>query len=181
MTTIPPEPRPSAGEVADEKARLPPPAVKAIKLSNPAQMEIIRAVTSRGAMIRTRAWGGSMFPFIRSGDVLTIAPVGDARLRPGDVAAARVAGSGRLAVHRIVASRGRAYLFRGDNSSEADRWIPVADVLGVVVRVERRGRRVRLGLGPDRFLIAFLNRIGLLNRLTAASGFLVRFARNELS
>jgi len=145
-------------------------------------MEIIRAVTARGAMIRTRAWGGSMFPFIRSGDVLTIAPVGDARLRPGDVAAARVAGSGRLAVHRIVASRGPAYLFRGDNSSEADGWIPVADVLGVVVRVERRGgRRVRFGLGPERFLIALFGRIGLLNRLTAASGFLVRFARNELS
>ncbi|MCL4531757.1 MAG: hypothetical protein M1582_00955, partial [Actinobacteria bacterium] len=71
--------------------------------------------------------------------------------------------TGKVVVHRIVARRGDAWLTKGDNSSEeGDGLFSRGDLLGKVTSVERAGKRVRLGLGSERGLVALLSRSGLL-------------------
>jgi hypothetical protein len=113
-----------------------------------------------------------MAPFIRNGDVVTISPLRDRRIRLGEVVA--FVGRARgLVVHRVTAQRSGCYEIRADSLAgpgdvEAVDIVPAADVLGTVSRVERNARRVRLGLGRERVLVAVLSRLGLLRPLVAA-------------
>ena len=105
-----------------------------------------------------------MAPFIRDGDVITLAPLDPKdRLRLGEVVAFQHPQSGKLVVHRVVARQQRAVLIRGDAVDGcSDGLIPMDSVLGRLVKVERGGRRVSLGTGPERMLIAALSRPQLL-------------------
>jgi hypothetical protein len=116
-----------------------------------------------GTPVRLEVTGHSMTPFIRSGDVVTIEPLSGHHPALGEVVA--LAPGGRLLVHRLVGwDRGRA-LCRGDVAAGADPPVSPDDLLGRVTRVERGGRRVRLGLGIERLPIAWLSRVGLLRAL----------------
>jgi len=116
-----------------------------------------------GTPVRLEVTGHSMSPFIRSGDVVTIEPLSGRRPALGDVVA--LTPGGRLLVHRLVGwDRGQA-LCRGDAAAGADPLASPDDLLGRVTRVERVGRRVRLGLGIERLPIAWLSRVGLLRGL----------------
>lgn len=101
-----------------------------------------------------------MSPFILDGDVLAIEPVASHRLRIGDVVA--FVRLGRPTVHRIVAKAGNDYLVAGDGYSGLAETVSPGNIVGRVVGIERRGRNVRLGLGPERMIIALLSRRGLL-------------------
>ena len=71
--------------------------------------------------------------------------------------------SGRPMIHRVIGRQRAAFLIQGDNAAgEPDGWVLPQDILGCVTRVERNGRRVFLGLGPERSLIAILARNGWL-------------------
>jgi len=62
-----------------------------------------------------------------------------------------------------VVWKGRdAYIVKGENTLESDGLIKKENILGVVTKVERKGKKVFLGLGPERFLIALLTRKNLL-------------------
>ena len=137
-----------------------------------------------------------MSPFIRDGDVITIAPVqppdpnphvpapslsagnvSDARnCEVGRVVAFVSAPGRRLVVHRIVGRRESGFLIQGDNLSG-----PVVDtirsdrILGRVVRIERGRKRVWLGLGPERYAIAVLSRAGMLLPILLPAGLVARF------
>jgi len=122
----------------------------------------MRAVLAKGASFRFRARGWSMVPFIRDGDVITIAPL---RGMPavGQVVAFTRPGSGDPVVHRAIARHGAALLIQGDGvPGSADGIIPRESLLGRVTRVERGGKRVWIGLGPERYPIAWLSRARLL-------------------
>ena len=116
-----------------------------------------------GTTVRMEVTGHSMSPFIRSGDVVTIEPLLGRRPALGEVVA--LAPGGRLRVHRLVGWDRRQALFRGDVAAGADPVASPDDLLGRVTRVERGGRRVRLGLGIERLPIAWLSRVGLLRAL----------------
>jgi len=131
-------------------------------LSGPALVQILRAVLGKGAPVRFKAKGFSMSPFIRNEDVVTLSPLQEASPVKGDVIAFVLQGSDKLCVHRVVGKKGDWYMTKGDNSSEADESVQRENMLGFVTRVERNGKEVFLGLGPERFLIAFLGRRGLL-------------------
>ena len=148
----------------------------AYALSGGGLLELMSATLRRGACFRFTARGFSMDPFVRDGDVLTVAP---ARGRPalGRVVAVRDPVTGRLVVHRVVARGPGGVLVRGDGAGQADGVAGPGDVLGQVVAVERRGRRVRLGCGPERRAVSALSRAGLLVPLVAAA----RRARRALS
>lgn len=125
-----------------------------------------------------------MFPFIKDGDVITIAP-----LRPGAEPCVRTCGIGhvvafinpmnqRLVVHRIIGRHKSGFLIMGDNTQR-----PVAEmverdgILGRVVRIERGQHRVWLGLGPERYAIAVLSRAGMLLPVIARAEVLTRLLR----
>jgi hypothetical protein len=127
-------------------------------------MELLRAVTERGAPLRTRVRGFSMAPFIRDGDVVTIAPMPGGAPRAGEVVAFVHPETGRLAIHRVIARVGAGWLVRGDNSPQADGVVRRENIFGVVTRVERSGRGVPVGLGAEARLIAWLQRAQMLQR-----------------
>ena len=129
-----------------------------LRLSNLGQLELLRAVNARGLPLRTVARGFSMHPFIRDQDVLTIAPFHDRAPRMGDVAAFILPQTGRLAIHRIVGRTAAGWRLKGDNCLQADGVVARENIIGRVTRIERHGRDVRFGLGPEGRWIAFFNR-----------------------
>ncbi len=141
-------------------------AQTAYSLSGSGLLDLMAATLERGASFRFTARGCSMDPFMRDGDVLLVGPL---RRKPelGRVVAVRDSVSGRLVVHRVVARTRGGVLVRGDGAGRADGEATPGDVLGVVGGVERRGRRVHLGQGPERVPIALLSRAGLLVPLVA--------------
>jgi hypothetical protein len=68
----------------------------------------------------------------------------------------------KLLIHRVVWKSGDTYLLKGEGALEPDGLIKKENVLGLVTKVERKGKRIFLGLGPERFLIAILTRKNLL-------------------
>jgi hypothetical protein len=67
----------------------------------------------------------------------------------------------------VVARQEQAVFIQGDNLGNngpvyADGIIPQANLLGKVTRIERNGKKVWLGLGPERRVIAWLSRTMLL-------------------
>ena len=119
-------------------------------------------VFARGGSFRFTARGHSMHPFIRNGDVVTVSPLGARSPVAGDVVAFQHAGRSGLVLHRVRSRQGDRYLAQGDNCRDPDGPIPGRDLLGVVTAVERAGRPIRLGLGPERRLLALLARLGVL-------------------
>jgi SOS-response transcriptional repressor LexA len=129
-------------------------------------IDIMREVFGRGADFRFRARGLSMSPFIKDGDLILVSPVSKVKPSLGMVVAFVQPVSGILIVHRVVGRKGTAFLIQGDNTGgKPDGLFQPQDILGCVTGVERNGRRVVLGLGPERFLIATLSRSGLLRGL----------------
>ena len=117
---------------------------------------LLEGVIGRGLPFRFRATGSSMAPFIRDGDIVTVSPIKDRPPRPGDVVAFARPGSQKLIVHRVVRRQEAGWLIKGDSCAVAEGPIPKENVLGRVTRVERDGRRVLVGLGPERLLIPWL-------------------------
>ncbi|MFA4992264.1 MAG: S24/S26 family peptidase, partial [Candidatus Omnitrophota bacterium] len=131
---------------------------------------LLGAILTRKAEVRFKANGFSMSPFIKDGDIITVSPLNDLSPRVGDIVAFNNEKTCKLAVHRIVARKtgdGVPYFFiKGDNVARgAFEGGPLKNILGRVTRIERRGRRVSAGLGPERRLIAFLSRTRILSVL----------------
>lgn len=129
-----------------------------LPLSNASLLALARSVLERGFALRFQAKGASMAPFIRDGDILTLAPGGTGGPRPGDIAAFVHPSDGKLCVHRVVALRGGKALIKGDNVSEPDCALPAGGILGYVRRLERNGRKVRFGIFVGAPLVARLSR-----------------------
>jgi hypothetical protein len=136
-----------------------------LSLPGPALPDLLQAVVGKGADFRFQARGFSMFPFIRDGDIISLSLCRDPSPRLGEVVAFLRPETERLLVHRVVGKIGDSWMIKGDNGSKMDCLVPRANILGCVTRVEREGRRIRLGLGPERHLIAFLSARGLLPSL----------------
>ena len=147
-----------------------------LSLSGPALVELIRAVLDKGMSFRFRAKGFSMSPFIKDGDVVAVSPLHGILPSVGNIIAVIHPGTGRLVVHRLVGKRGYSFLIKGDNNPDTDRPVFKTDILGCVKSVEREGKKVFIGLGPERFLIAFLTRMKLFILVLSV----LRFVRNIL-
>ncbi|MFO7685072.1 MAG: S24/S26 family peptidase [Desulfobacterales bacterium] len=120
-----------------------------LSLSAPVVMELIEAVHEKGAAFRFQAKGSSMGPAIRDGDMITVSPLKDIRPRRGDVLAFRHPGRPQLLVHRVLHTHARdmRYFIKGDNCPTADGWVPAENILGLISKVERRGKSI---FWPDR-------------------------------
>ena len=133
-----------------------------LPLSDAALVDLLNGVVEKRRRIRFQATGHSMSPFIKDGDVLTIAPLMHGSARQGDVVAYVHPNTEKFLVHRVVGKVGEFYFVRGDNAAECDDFVPEKDLLGSVTKVERNGKNVFLGIGPEKLLISFLTRRGLL-------------------
>mgnify|MGYP002390742108 FL=1 len=128
-------------------------------LSGRLLLELMREVLARGLPFRFCARGWSMAPFIRNGDVITVAPLQGTLPGIGRVVAFVRPGTQTLVVHRVVGRRRAAILIQGDNiTTQPDGLISALNLLGQVTHIERNGKAVWLGLGPERVLIACFSR-----------------------
>ena len=141
-------------------------ANEARSLSNQALTDILSAVTKKGASVRFQAKGFSMSPFIRDGDVLTLSPLRNHLPQIGDTVAFISPATESLLIHRVIGKRGGPrFLLKGDNLPEDDGLVPLMNIVAHVLRVERKGKETSFGLGPEKVLIALLNRARLLTPL----------------
>jgi hypothetical protein len=95
--------------------------------------------------LRLRAYGSSMLPTIRPGDVLQF-EVCTADPTRGDVVLFR-SGS-RLFVHRIVARTKNGFITQGDGLIRPDPLVDAPDVLGRMVGHYRRGKALSPRIPP---------------------------------
>lgn len=165
-------PQPSEAAVARQPS-------EEIPLSGPALADLLQAVMKESISFTFRVSGTSMFPFIRVGDVVTVSPQRGRAPQSGDVVLRLAADGQQVLVHRVIGTSGRACLTRGDASPTADGLVAVENVLGRIVALERRGRVVLSGLGPERYLIAATSRSVILRLALAAEARLIRFVRGS--
>jgi len=120
---------------------------------------VLADVLAAGRLFRFTARGGSMVPFIRDGDVLTVAPLDSTAPAPGDVVACsdpdRAAG---VVVHRVVRASAAGYVLQGDALDDNDGEFEPGQILGLVREITRSGRTTTRGLGASGSLIAFAKR-----------------------
>jgi len=100
----------------------------------------------KGTIVRFLAEGGSMYPTIRDGEAITVAPVATGDVVRGDVLLCRH--GTRVLAHRVVGvtTRGgeRVFELRGDAKLGSDAPVAAAAVVGKVVGVRRNGRVIAL-------------------------------------
>ncbi len=103
---------------------------------------IAYGVLGRGRILRFKAKGGSMSPFIRNGDVLEVVPF-KGKINIGDVVLCR-SSYGNPVVHRVIHRNTESIITKGDSVPGSDQSILSKQVLGRVVTVEKNGRYIRL-------------------------------------
>lgn len=120
---------------------------------------LLESVFAQGAVFRFKAGGRSMHPWIRNGDILTLAPIGRKGPASGDVMAAIVHNTENFVVHRVIAIFTSGFLLKGDSLKQVDGVFPSHKLLGRVIMVHRNGKRIRLGLGPEKKILAWISRL----------------------
>ena len=115
---------------------------------NPLASPLLASLLRDGFEVQLEVTGSSMYPRIRSGDLVRVQPIAGIRsakgLSPGQIILFNNR-AGDLCLHRVVAvSRGRVET-QGDSVSERDGSVPNSAVLGVAVAVRsQRGVWQRL-------------------------------------
>ncbi|MGB3905130.1 MAG: signal peptidase I [Anaerolineae bacterium] len=124
-----------------------------IRCRGPHFFQLATGILAGGNVLRFRAHGGSMYPFVRDGDVVEVKPVQASAVGLGDVVLCGY-GEDRLVVHRVIRvnrENGRVVLaIKGDSARHPDRPIYPEQVLGQVIAIERGGRKLPLDGGLRR-------------------------------
>ncbi len=131
-----------------------------LSFSSASLIELIKSAFAKNYSFRFKVTGYSMSPFIKDSDIVTISSLSPAAL--GKVAAFIHPNNKKLIIHRIIGQDNGYFVLKGDRIAEIDGLIPRENILGCVIRIERNNRDARLGMGAERFLIAFLSRNGFL-------------------
>lgn len=125
-------------------------------------IELIKFAFAKDALFRFKVKGFSMSPFIRDGDIVKLSPVSHYPISFGRSVACVCPAHNRLMIHRVISKKKEHYLIKGDNCFAPDGLMSKEDILGCVIGIERKNKPVFFGLGPERIIIAFLSRKGLL-------------------
>jgi signal peptidase I len=114
-------------------------------------LTLCQEVLGKGSTLRFRALGGSMFPFIRPGDIITAKSI-----PPDDLTVGQVLfyyKDGNFFVHRLKERISNSLIkTRGDNLRFNDNFITPSEVLGKIVMIERKGKRIDMESGLMRLV-----------------------------
>ena len=117
-----------------------------------------------GQRMRFRPLGGSMIPFIRREDIVSISPGPGCRL--GDVVLWQAGEN--LVLHRVVAKRKGRIITKGDSLSHLDAPVAPKQIRGRAILLERGGRVRRPNTFRQRWLgLAFSLTVPLIPGLMA--------------
>lgn len=118
-------------------------------------LRLATEILTRGEVLRFRARGGSMYPWIKSGDLVEVEPIQASGVRLGDSVLCRH-GENRAIVHRVISigtQQGVTVLTtKGDSARLPDRPVLPEQVLGRVVAIHKGATRVQVGRGWGRLL-----------------------------
>jgi signal peptidase I len=127
-------------------------------IDNSDLLNLCQEVLAKGGTFQFRAFGGSMFPFIRPGDLLTTKAVDPTDLSIGEVLLYQR--EGRSFVHRLVKKKiingTHLFITHGDHLTSSDPAIPGFQILGKVICIERSGRTIHLDTPFQRMWGRFL-------------------------
>ncbi|HLG16696.1 MAG TPA: signal peptidase I [Blastocatellia bacterium] len=136
-----------------------------VSLETPDFLEHARRLLASNIHLEIRMSGSSMQPAIVDGDVITIEPVSDTPIRPGDVVlyASR---RDTAVIHRVIrierSEAERLVITRGDAAFQNDPPIPLSKIMGRVQLVERGGEAVEIRRPKSKLALALL---GFIRRL----------------
>ncbi len=141
----------------------------AARPAGPDLASIAREVFSKGGGFSFQATGASMAPTIRSGEPVLVESFEFDRLRPGDIVMA--SSHGLVIVHRVIgrtlAGGEPAVITMGDNSVATDPPLIADKIIGLVISVISRGRKVNL---RRRLYMAGGRLLALVGRRLAKAG-----------
>jgi signal peptidase I len=110
-------------------------------------LELSQRLLDRGALLRFQAHGRSMYPFIKHGDIIVIEPRNGSTVSTGDIIFYRKQ-DGSTTAHRLVKVSCRkdktVLLTKGDALKYTDLPVSPAQVMGRVILIEGRGRKLKL-------------------------------------
>lgn len=112
---------------------------------------LISECLTHGRAVRFRAPGRSMHPTIRENEAVIVASVSASALAIGDIVLCR--SGDKITAHRLIridhesgnaptAERRLRFIMRGDACSDSDPPAGPEQLLGKVLAVERKGRRI---------------------------------------
>ena len=106
----------------------------------------IEEIIEKDGMYVSSVSGYSMSPMLKDKrDTVVIVPV-NGKIRKGDVVL--YCHGGRYILHRVVKIKGESYVMCGDNRVELERDILPSEIIGVLSRVYRGDKEIKLsGLG----------------------------------
>jgi hypothetical protein len=121
------------------------------RIDNSELLTLCQEVLGKGSYLRFRALGGSMFPFIRPGDIITAKSI-----PPDDLTVGQVLfyyKDGNFFAHRLKEKSGNSLMItRGDNLPSSDNFIRRSEVLGKIVMIERKGKKIDMESGLMRLV-----------------------------
>lgn len=98
--------------------------------------ELARATLAQAGTVQVRVTGGSMGPWIRSGDVVELEPALPGGVRRGEVLVFER--NGKLIAHRAVRRTTSGWITRGDALDAPDALVSDAAVVGRVIGLHLR-------------------------------------------
>lgn len=114
--------------------------------------------------VRIQLSGNSMFPLIRyRRDYVTIVPL-VAPPVAGDIVLFHDPPRNRYVMHRVWQVKGDNALTWGDNCLGVDGWIPMKEIWGKALQVERGGRTIRMNARRGMLWASFWHRAGRVYR-----------------
>jgi signal peptidase I len=134
-------------------------------LDGRACVDVMRSALGKNVSLRLQVKGFSMSPFIQDGDIITLSPLPEGRIGLGQSIAFMRSFDKKLVIHRLVRICKRPqvrYVTKGDSADRSDCPISRADMLAFVLKVERGGRTILFGTGPERRVIACASRLNIL-------------------
>jgi len=125
-----------------------------VDLGMPDFLEQARQLLSKSVPIEIKMSGSTMSPVIEDGDVITIEPIQENSLRPGDIILYNSLRDTAV-IHRVVRvekgeSADRSIVTRGDAASQNDLAVAFHRVLGRVKRIERAGEQISVAKSSNK-------------------------------
>jgi len=130
-----------------------------VDLGMPDFLEQARQLLSKNVPIEIKMSGSTMSPVIEDGDLITVEPIQETALRPGDIILYNSLRDTAV-IHRVVRvekgeSADRSIITRGDAANQNDLAVPVHRVLGRVKLIERAGEQISVTRSTNKIRATF--------------------------
>jgi len=122
--------------------------------------EAIETSLQSGEVAKLQVNGSSMRPYIRTGDWVFVEGVPVNEIGYGDIVI--VKRSQDVVAHRVIGSRERGWVTKGDGAYQTDPFAESEDILGRVIGLERDGAAVDLTTKRRRMIHRWVARISSL-------------------